>query len=125
MSLAARQRLYDEAIAFACGDINDRGRQRILCEAAKAYARAFDETARNPPGAPPSPSPSPSPSSASNMTVPFGRDKGKRLSEVDDLSWLRRVVGKSVDDEAKQRFRAQNVALLDAIEAEIGRRGES
>lgn len=122
MSLdAARQRLYDEAIAFAGGDVNDRGQQRILCEAAKAYARAFDGAARNPPGAPPSPSPS----SATDMMVPFGRDKGKRLSEVDDLSWLRRVVGKSVDDEAKQRFRAQNIALRDAIEAEIGRRGES
>lgn len=109
---AARQRLYDEAIAYAAGDINDRDRQRILCEAAKAYSRAFLEAARHPPGSEPR---------ASSVTVPFGRDKGKTLDKVDvrGLRWLLGVVSESVDDESKARWREQNVALRDAIEAEL------
>jgi len=117
----ARQALLDGAVVFAAGDRSDRERQRALCEAAKAYTRAFDGAARNPPGAPPSQS------TATDVTVPFGRDKGVSITKVDlrGLRWLRDVVGESVDDEAKQRFRAQNIALLDAIEAELARRGES
>lgn len=58
----------------------------------------------------------------SEETVPFGRDKGKKLSEVNDLSWLHRVVTENVNDPGKERWRAKNQELLDAIDAELARR---
>jgi hypothetical protein len=54
--------------------------------------------------------------------VRFGRDKGKRLSEVADLSWYRRAIAESVEDPSRERYRAQNEAHLDEVDAEIARR---
>ena len=48
--------------------------------------------------------------------VKFGRDKGKRLAEVSDLSWYRNAVASSVDDPDKARYRDQNVAHLAEID---------
>jgi hypothetical protein len=53
--------------------------------------------------------------------VKFGRDKGKRLSEVSDLSWYRNAVASSVDDPSKERYRDQNVAHLAEIDEAMGR----
>jgi hypothetical protein len=54
--------------------------------------------------------------------VRFGRDKGKRLSEVADLSWYRRAIAESVEDPSRERYRAQNEAHLAEVDAEIARR---
>lgn len=58
------------------------------------------------------------------FTAPFGRDKGKALTDIDTrgLNWLRDAVASGVDDPAKSRWKAQNQALLDAIEAELEQR---
>jgi hypothetical protein len=63
-------------------------------------------------------------SGGNDPTVPFGRSKGKRVSECDtnDLQWLRGAVSKSLDDPAKANFAQRNREFLDAIEAEIERR---
>jgi hypothetical protein len=55
-------------------------------------------------------------------TVRFGRDKGKRLSEVADLTWYRRAIAENVDDPARAEYRANNEAHLAAIDAEIARK---
>lgn len=112
---AARQRLYDEAIAYAAGDINDRDRQRILCEAAKAYSRAFLEAARNPPGSEPR-------ASGDVAVFPnYGRAKGLpvRGAEVGDLRFYRAGCERTLADPSKARFHAKERALLAAIEAEL------
>jgi hypothetical protein len=54
--------------------------------------------------------------------VRFGRDKGKRLSEVADLSWYRRAIAESVEDPSRERYRAQNEAHLAEVDAEIAGR---
>jgi len=54
--------------------------------------------------------------------VRFGRDKGKRLSEVADLSWYRRAIAESVEDPSRERYRAQNEAHLVEVDAEIAGR---
>jgi hypothetical protein len=54
--------------------------------------------------------------------VRFGRDKGKRLSEVADLAWYRRAIAESVEDPSRERYRAQNEAHLVEVDAEIARR---
>lgn len=61
------------------------------------------------------------------VRVPFGRDKGRTLGEceVSGLRWLHGAVSASVDDPAKERWRAANVALADAIRGELQSRGES
>lgn len=53
--------------------------------------------------------------------VKFGKDKGKPLTEVADLSWLH---GKAKEDVAKNdaKWHAKNVEWLGHIEAEIARR---
>lgn len=48
--------------------------------------------------------------------VRFGRDKGKQLSRVTDLTWYRRAVAENVADPTKARFHEQNVAHLAEIE---------
>lgn len=59
-----------------------------------------------------------------DVVLPFGRSRGKRVADVEtkDLRWYESVVAESVDDETKGRWRAQNVALLDAIRAELEER---
>lgn len=61
------------------------------------------------------------------ITVPFGRDAGKPITEVDDkaLVWLGDAVRKSVDDPKKAKWKKKNQALLDALLAEHARRRPS
>lgn len=117
----ARQALLDGAVAFAAGDRSDRERQRALCEAAKAYTRAFDEAAANPPGAPERPA------SAGAVFPNYGGAKGQPVegASVRDLEYYANGARRCLADESKARFHAKERALLAAIEAELARRGES
>jgi hypothetical protein len=58
------------------------------------------------------------------MTVPFGRDKGKALTDVDDkcIDWLAEATKKSIADPAKAKFKSKNEALLQALRDEYIRR---
>lgn len=60
----------------------------------------------------------------SGHVVPFGRSKGTPLEEAarPDLEWLEGAIQASVDDPEKERFRAKNVELLEAIRAELASR---
>jgi len=60
--------------------------------------------------------------SAGDFEVPFGRDKGKRISEVSDLSWLRGVLERDLADGSKERFHDKARGQLAAIDAELARR---
>jgi len=65
------------------------------------------------------------PNRASGVKVPFGRDKGKDLSELDAkaLSSLGAYLEKQVQDPSKANFAAGNQRLLDAVVAEVAARG--
>lgn len=60
----------------------------------------------------------------SGVVVPFGKNKGQPIEECDakDLQWLARVIGESIDSPEKQRWRADNIARLEAIEKELATR---
>ena len=61
-------------------------------------------------------------SGGGSPVVKFGRDKGKPIYDVDDLSWYRGAIARSVADPAKGKYLTANQADLAAIEAEIARR---
>lgn len=65
------------------------------------------------------------PSTSASTTLPFGRSKGVTLADAKDgdLRWCLGAVEKSIDDESKARWRDANVALRDAIDAELAWRG--
>lgn len=58
-----------------------------------------------------------------DFEVKVGRDKGKMMSQVDDLSWLRGVLARDLDDPSKSKFHAKCNAQIAAIDAEVARRG--
>ncbi|HEY1692239.1 MAG TPA: hypothetical protein VGG39_08755 [Polyangiaceae bacterium] len=58
----------------------------------------------------------------SSAVVRFGRDKGKQLSQVEDLSWYLKAIGENVDDPSKDRYREDNLRHLEEIKDEIARR---
>lgn len=60
----------------------------------------------------------------SGVVVPFGKNKGQAIEEADarDLQWLARVIGESIDNPERQRWRADNIARLEAIERELATR---
>ena len=60
---------------------------------------------------------------AGDFEVPFGRDKGKRISEVADLTWLRSTIAKDLNDPSKEKYRANAAKRLASIDAELARRG--
>lgn len=60
--------------------------------------------------------------SAGDFEVAFGRDKGKRISEVGDLSWLRGTLERDLADSSKERFHDKARSQLVAIDAELARR---
>lgn len=57
----------------------------------------------------------------------FGRSAGGPVygASMRDLAFYQGVLAKNVEDESKARWREQNQATLDAIEAEIARQGGS
>lgn len=60
----------------------------------------------------------------SQFIAPFGRGKGKPITELDDgdLEWLAKAVKKSVEDPAKAKWRTKNEALYQACRDEWSRR---
>lgn len=86
---------------------------QALSAAAKAWAAVS-------PGAAPSRG-----TAATGGVVPFGRDKGKPLADCSDkdLQWLAGALRRSLEDEAKARYRDANTRDLSAVEAEMQRRG--
>ncbi len=60
--------------------------------------------------------------SAGDFEVAFGRDKGKRISEVQDLSWLRGTLERDLADGSKERFHEKARGQLAAIDAELAKR---
>jgi len=57
-------------------------------------------------------------------TIPFGRDKGKPITDVDDssLKWVAESIKKSIDDPAKSKWKSKNETLLTALRDEHKRR---
>jgi hypothetical protein len=60
----------------------------------------------------------------SPVLVPFGKNKGTSISDVDkkELAFLEKYASEAVDNPEKARFQSQNQALLDAVRAERARR---
>jgi hypothetical protein len=60
----------------------------------------------------------------SPVVVPFGKNKGTSISDVDkkELAFLAKYATEAVANPEKARFQAQNQALLEAVRAEQARR---
>jgi hypothetical protein len=60
----------------------------------------------------------------SAVVAPFGRSKGKPITDIDDgdLSWLTDTVAKSITDKDKAKWKAKNETLLAALKDERKRR---
>lgn len=65
----------------------------------------------------------PAPADASPV-IPFGRAKGGTVRDADDddLEWVQGALAGMIEDPAKARFRADNIALWEAIDTELRRR---
>jgi len=63
----------------------------------------------------------------SELTVPFGKNKGKRPSELNDkqLDWYIEAAEKGVNDPAKAKWKDKNQLWLDALLADKARRANS
>lgn len=85
---------------------------KILADAASAYATARAKNTK---------APHPAVSAGADVLLPFGRSKGKPLSEAptNDLKWILGVIRESLDDPKKTRFRGENEKLCADIEAEL------
>jgi single-strand DNA-binding protein len=57
-----------------------------------------------------------------DFEVRFGRDKGKRISEVADLSWLRGTLERDLGDASKEKYHNKARAQMASIDAEVARR---
>jgi hypothetical protein len=112
--IAAWQRLTETAEAWTKAK-DDRQARNALHAVAVSYSKAFAGGDAKP-GAARSSS-----KTRSGQVVPFGRSKGTPIEEADtkDLQWLLNAVSESVDDPSKERWREKNVALRDAIQAEL------
>ena len=64
--------------------------------------------------------------STSTTVLKLGRSKGKTVGEAssDDLRWVSKFVGESLADPKKNHYRADNLKLIEAIEAELRNRGD-
>lgn len=60
--------------------------------------------------------------SAGDYEIRFGDDKGKRISQVEDLSGLRAFLVKGIEDPARATYAERNKAQVNAIDEEIARR---
>ncbi len=86
---------------------------KALCEAATVYGQTRLANAKPPP-----------PTPSGELTMPFGRSKGKAISaaEFDDLEWMLPKIEASIADESKARWRSDNEALAIAIRVELAER---
>ncbi len=114
--IAAWQRLTETAEAWGKAK-DDRQARNALHAVAMAYPKAFGSSDATP-GAVKGTRGN---TLRSGQVVPFGRTKGTPIEECEtkDLQWLLGAVSESVDDESKARWREKNVALRDAIQAEL------
>lgn len=67
----------------------------------------------------------PTPTHDRTVTVPFGRNKGKTIAEVDeaDLKYLQGAFQRDLDDPSKSRFHDKTRAQLAAVTGELQYRG--
>lgn len=116
----AEAALCDEAVQFAAGDILDAAAKERLLRAADTYARARWASRTGSGGT----KQSTGRGARSGVKVPFGKSAGVPIEEAEtkDLRWLEGVLTENVDDPKRVRFRAQNVANLDAIRRELASR---
>lgn len=116
----ARKKLFDAAINFAAGDIDDATNQRALCVASDTFARALWASKTGSQGR------RDKKPSTSTLVLRFTKSKGKTLSEAatSDLRFALKVCAESLDDATKQQYRRQNAEMVAAIEAELQFRGE-
>lgn len=122
--MEAKHHLLWNALAKAAMEFlpDDEARAKALHSAAIAYAKARLADAVKPPARGPTPGTNGRGDEAA--VIPFGRSKGCLVSEADtkDLEFVRRVLAESIEDQAKARWAESNQKLLDAVEAELGRR---
>lgn len=104
---AAWTELAEAARAFAA--LGEAVPAQRLSDAAKAWAVWSRPAA-------------PSRTDGEEPVLGFGRNKGKRPSEVEskDLEWYAKVLQENVDNPEKARWRDANQALLDAVNAALG-----
>lgn len=62
--------------------------------------------------------------SAGDFAIAFGKDKGKKISEVRDLSWMRGILEGDIDNPEKANFRDASLRKLKAIYELLRSRGE-
>ncbi len=98
-----------QAAADAWAGSRTKEAGQALSDAAVVYVEARQRSLR----------PAPSPN---EPTLGFGRNKGKRPSEIGkaDLEWYAKVLAENVENPEKARWREQNQALLDAVRAALG-----
>lgn len=72
----------------------------------------------------PAPAAEPHPAHAAATLVPFGKNKGKPISELTEqsLAWYRNAALEELADPSKEKFRPRTEAWLAAIEAELAKR---
>ncbi len=111
----ARSALVGAAMEVTAGTWMDPNVVRPLCDAARAYAVAYEAQRA---------AAKPVRTERSGQVVPFGKSKGVPIEEATtkDLRYLEGAIAESVDDESKAKWREKNVALLDAIRVELGTR---
>jgi hypothetical protein len=65
------------------------------------------------------------PSRDGETVVTIGKDKGKKLSEVADLSWFRKTIQGDIAKPEKAKWREKNEKMLADIDAELARRANA
>ena len=107
-----------EAAAIQYAASRDIFDGKALREAATADARAryIEKTGKG--GAPEKST------AKSSIVLPYGKEKGVSLHEAktNNLQWVLSTTRENIDNPEKARYRAQNVELADAIEAELATR---
>lgn len=99
-----------QAAAIGYAESRSKEAGQALSDAAVMYVEARQASQRPAP-------------SGDEPTFGFGRNKGKRPSEVSkqDNEWYARVLAENVADESKARWRDQNQVLLDAVRVALGK----
>jgi hypothetical protein len=67
----------------------------------------------------------PAPSKDGEPVCTFGKDKGKRLSDIPDLSWYRKAIEGDINRPEKARWADDNRKKLAQIDAELARRANA
>jgi hypothetical protein len=113
----ARTALLKRALDITPNTWADPEFVKALCVSAREYTAAYDKARSE---AKPAPT-GVADHRENELTLPFGRSKGRVISAAatDDLEWILPKIVASIDDPTKSRWRVDNQALADAIEAEL------